>query len=126
MVALVLGSLRRRELVVLDKDDMTCVTAAYPLCAWETGHRVRLGEAELVQLSRATLANVRQNVAVAVGLKLVFLVTTVTGMTGLWVAILADTGATVLVTLNALRLLGWTPGRQAATPAHRPGQASGA
>jgi len=67
------------------------------------------GVAELVQLSRATLTNVKQNVAVAVGLKLVFLVTTVTGVTGLWPAILADTGATVLVTLNALRLLAWRP-----------------
>ena len=67
------------------------------------------GVAELVQLSRATLRNVKQNVAVAVGLKLVFLVTTVAGVTGLWPAILADTGATVLVTLNALRLLGWAP-----------------
>jgi Zn2+/Cd2+-exporting ATPase len=67
------------------------------------------GVAELVALSRATLANVHQNVAVAIGLKLVFLVTTVTGSTTLWMAILADTGATVLVTLNALRLLGWKP-----------------
>ena len=65
------------------------------------------GVAELVALSRATLANVKQNVAVAVGLKLVFLVTTLLGLTGLWPAILADTGATVLVTLNALRLLRW-------------------
>lgn len=69
------------------------------------------GVPELVQLSRATLANVRQNVAVAVGLKLVFLATTITGVTGLWLAILADTGATVLVTLNALRLLAWRPAR---------------
>jgi Cd2+/Zn2+-exporting ATPase len=67
------------------------------------------GVAELVQLSRATLANVKQNVAVAVGLKLVLLVTTLLGITGLWPAILADTGATVLVTLNALRLLAWRP-----------------
>ena len=65
------------------------------------------GVAELVALSRATLSNIRQNVGVAVGLKAVFLVTTLTGVTGLWPAILADTGATVLVTLNALRLLRW-------------------
>ncbi len=65
------------------------------------------GVAELVLLSRATLSNIRQNVGVAVGLKAVFLVTTLTGVTGLWPAILADTGATVLVTLNALRLLRW-------------------
>ncbi len=65
------------------------------------------GVVELVALSRATLSNIKQNVALAVGLKLVFLVTTLTGTTGLWLAILADTGATVLVTLNALRLLAW-------------------
>ena len=67
------------------------------------------GVAELVALSRATMSNVRQNVALAVGLKGLFLVTTMAGVTGLWPAILADTGATVLVTLNALRLLGWRP-----------------
>ncbi|MDX1000828.1 hypothetical protein GOE08_06760 [Sinorhizobium medicae] len=39
------------------------------------------------------------------GLKAIFLVTTLTGTTTLWMAILADTGATVLVTANALRLL---------------------
>jgi Cd2+/Zn2+-exporting ATPase len=66
------------------------------------------GVAELVSLSRATMANVKQNVAVAIGLKAVFLVTTMLGITGLWPAIMADTGATVLVTLNALRLLRWT------------------
>ena len=69
--------------------------------------------AALVGLSRTTMANIRQNVAVALGLKAVFVVTTVVGVTGLWPAVLADTGATVLVTLNALRLLGWRPRRAA-------------
>ena len=41
----------------------------------------------------------------ALGLKFIFLITTVLGITGLWIAVIADTGATVLVTLNALRLL---------------------
>lgn len=61
--------------------------------------------AALVKLSRRTMSVIRQNVTVALGLKAIFLVTTVLGMTGLWIAILADTGATVLVTINALRLL---------------------
>lgn len=61
--------------------------------------------AALVRLSRATLGNIRQNVAIALGLKAVFLVTTLAGVTGLWPAILADTGAAVIVTMNALRLL---------------------
>ena len=61
----------------------------------------------MIALSRATMGNIWQNISVALGLKAVFLVTTILGITGLWPAILADTGATVLVTLNALRLLGW-------------------
>lgn len=63
------------------------------------------GVAELVALSRATLANIRQNITLSLGLKSVFLVTTLFGVTPLWMAILADTGATVLVTANALCLL---------------------
>lgn len=65
-----------------------------------------------IRLSRAAMANIRQNVTIALGLKAVFLVTSVLGLTGLWIAILADTGATVLVTLNALRLLRFDPERQ--------------
>jgi Cd2+/Zn2+-exporting ATPase len=61
--------------------------------------------ARLVVLSRRTMAVIHQNIVVALGLKGVFMVTSVLGLTGLWPAILADTGATVLVTLNALRLL---------------------
>jgi Cd2+/Zn2+-exporting ATPase len=61
--------------------------------------------ARMIDLSRRTMRNIHQNIAIALGLKAVFLVTTVLGVTGLWPAILADTGATVLVTANALRLL---------------------
>lgn len=61
--------------------------------------------AEMVDLSKRTMRNIHQNIGIALGLKAVFLVTTVLGITGLWPAILADTGATVLVTVNALRLL---------------------
>lgn len=61
--------------------------------------------ARMVRLSRKTMANIRQNITIALGLKAVFLVTTILGVTGLWPAILADTGATVLVTANAMRLL---------------------
>jgi Cd2+/Zn2+-exporting ATPase len=61
--------------------------------------------AGMIDLSKRTMGNIRQNITIALGLKAVFLVTTVIGLTGLWPAIMADTGATVLVTLNALRLL---------------------
>ncbi|HDZ49141.1 hypothetical protein LCGC14_0279000 [marine sediment metagenome] len=65
------------------------------------------GIAELIDLSRTTLRNVKTNVVIALGLKAVFLVTTALGITGMWIAVMADTGATVLVTLNAMRLLGY-------------------
>jgi Cd2+/Zn2+-exporting ATPase len=72
----------------------------------------RVGDvAELIKLSKRTMTNIRQNITIALGLKAVFLVTTIAGITGLWPAILADTGATVLVTINALRLL--APARNA-------------
>jgi len=66
----------------------------------------------LVRLSRATMRNIYQNISLALLLKAVFLVTTLFGATSLWMAILADTGATVLVTLNALRLLRYDPYKQ--------------
>ena len=65
--------------------------------------------ADMIALSKATMRNIYQNITAALGLKAVFLVTTIIGVTGLWPAILADTGATVLVTLNAIRLLRWRP-----------------
>ncbi|HID1020933.1 Zn(II)/Cd(II)/Pb(II) translocating P-type ATPase ZntA [Klebsiella michiganensis] len=68
-------------------------------------HNRLTGLAQMISLARATHANIRQNIAIALGLKGIFLVTTLLGLTGLWLAVLADTGATVLVTANALRLL---------------------
>ncbi len=66
----------------------------------------RVGDvARMIELSKLTMRNILQNITIALGLKAVFLVTTIAGITGLWPAILADTGATVLVTINALRLL---------------------
>ncbi len=66
----------------------------------------RVGDiARMIDLSKRTMRNIYQNIAMSLGLKVVFLITTILGITGLWPAILADTGATVLVTLNALRLL---------------------
>ena len=70
----------------------------------------RVGDViEMIELSKRTMSNIGQNISIALGLKGVFLVTTIIGITGLWPAILADTGATVLVTMNALRLLAVRP-----------------
>ncbi|HIB8307140.1 TPA: zinc/cadmium/mercury/lead-transporting ATPase [Serratia marcescens] len=68
-------------------------------------HNRLVGVAEMIRISRATHANIRQNITIALGLKGVFLITSLLGLTGLWLAVLADSGATALVTANALRLL---------------------
>lgn len=86
--------------------------------ALETAHAAVLRDrvsdvAALIRLARKAMGNIHQNITIALGLKAVFLVTSILGITGLWLAVMADTGATVLVTLNALRLLAYDPAREA-------------
>jgi len=57
-----------------------------------------------VQLSRRTAAILKQNIALALGIKAVFLVLTVMGMGTMWMAVFADMGASLLVVFNGLRL----------------------
>ncbi|MES2437420.1 MAG: heavy metal translocating P-type ATPase [Verrucomicrobiota bacterium] len=61
--------------------------------------------AETVILGRRTLGIIRFNVLFALGIKAVVLTLAFMGIAGLWLAILADTGATLLVIMNSLRLL---------------------
>jgi Zn2+/Cd2+-exporting ATPase len=58
-----------------------------------------------LRLSRATMRNVKTNVAISLCLKAAFLALAIAGIATLWMAVLADTGATVIVVANALRLL---------------------
>ncbi|RPF57072.1 heavy metal translocating P-type ATPase [Aquisalibacillus elongatus] len=58
-----------------------------------------------VRLSRRTLNIIKQNIGFALGLKVLALLLVIPGWLTLWIAILADMGATLLVTLNALRLI---------------------
>ncbi|MDE1475650.1 zinc/cadmium/mercury/lead-transporting ATPase [Xenorhabdus bovienii] len=68
-------------------------------------HNRLTGLPEMITLSRTTHYNIRQNITIALGLKAIFLITSLLGITGLWMAVLADSGATALVTANAIRLL---------------------
>lgn len=58
-----------------------------------------------IKLSRKTLNIIKQNISFALGIKLLALLLVVPGWLTLWIAIFADMGATLLVTLNSLRLL---------------------
>ena len=61
--------------------------------------------AEAIQLGHRTVRIIQANIAFALGVKAVFLALALSGHTSLWLAILADTGATLIVIANALRLL---------------------
>ncbi|WP_036023725.1 heavy metal translocating P-type ATPase [Paraburkholderia dilworthii] len=58
-----------------------------------------------IRLSKATHAVLVQNIALALGIKCVFLVLTVMGLGTMWMAVFADVGASLLVVANGLRLL---------------------
>ncbi|MEA2523959.1 MAG: Zn2+/Cd2+-exporting ATPase [Thermomicrobiales bacterium] len=57
-----------------------------------------------VRLARRTLTIIRQNVAASLLVKLAFIALTFVGVTNLWLAVLADMGMSLLVTVNSLRL----------------------
>ncbi len=65
-----------------------------------------------VRLGRRAVGVIRQNIAVAIAIKALALILAAAGFLPLWLAVLADTGNTVLVVLNGLRLLGGS-GREA-------------
>jgi len=58
-----------------------------------------------VRLSRSTAAVLTQNIALALGIKAVFIALTFTGQATMWMAVFADMGASLLVVGNGLRLL---------------------
>jgi Cd2+/Zn2+-exporting ATPase len=57
-----------------------------------------------LRLSRATVRNIKTNLAISLVLKAGFVVAAAAGVATLWMAVLADTGASLIVVANALRL----------------------
>ena len=60
----------------------------------------------VIRLGRRTLQNIQQNIALSLIIKGVFLILAVFGMATLWMAVFADMGTSLIVTLNGMRLLG--------------------
>jgi Zn2+/Cd2+-exporting ATPase len=58
-----------------------------------------------LRLSRATARNIKANLAISIAMKAGFVIAALAGVASLWIAVLADTGASVIVIANALRLL---------------------
>ena len=59
----------------------------------------------IIRHSQWTLRTIRFNVALSLILKAAFMVTAIFGVATLWMAVLADVGATLFVTLNGMRML---------------------
>jgi Cd2+/Zn2+-exporting ATPase len=76
--------------IVLMSDDMSRLAYAY-------------------RLSRAARNTIWFNIALSIGIKLMFVALVIMGMGTMWMAVLADVGTSLLVTLNGMRLLRWQP-----------------
>ncbi len=59
----------------------------------------------LVRHSRRALAVIRQNIGFSLAVKAIFVVLALAGYSSLWAAIVTDTGASLLVIVNGLRML---------------------
>jgi Cd2+/Zn2+-exporting ATPase len=62
-----------------------------------------------MDLSHATAALLKQNIALSIGIKVLFFALALSGNATLWMAVFADIGATLIVISNALRLLRFSP-----------------
>ncbi|MCX5734796.1 MAG: heavy metal translocating P-type ATPase [candidate division NC10 bacterium] len=62
---------------------------------------------QIMRLGRQTIRVIRQNIAIALAIKAVAIAAVFPGWLTLWLAVLGDMGASVLVTLNGMRLLRW-------------------
>ncbi len=70
---------------------------------------------ETIRLSRHTHRVLMQNIALALGIKTVFLAMALFGMATMWMAVFADMGASLIVVGNGLRLLRWSTGSKLAS-----------
>ena len=61
--------------------------------------------AYVIKLSHKTVVIIKQNIAFSISIKVIFLLLLFLGLGNLWLAVLADMGASLLVTLNGLRLM---------------------
>jgi Cd2+/Zn2+-exporting ATPase len=78
------------------------------------------GVPEFIRLSRRTGAILTQNITLAIGIKVVFFALTIAGVGTMWMAVIADVGASLLVVGNGLRLLGRKAGLQSPKAANTP------
>lgn len=60
---------------------------------------------EFIRLSKRTYQILIQNISMALGIKLIFLLLTIAGLGTMWMAVFADVGTSLLVVFNGMRML---------------------
>lgn len=98
---------------VLARADVGIALGAGSDAAIESADIVILGDdlaklPEAIQLAKRTGRIIRQNVALALGLKALVLILAIAGAAGIWQAVFADVGVAVLAVFNSLRII-WQP-----------------
>ncbi len=101
---------KEKTVAALSQAGVAIARRTAPGASLESADVVLMGQSDaelsfLIDHARRALNVIRQNVALAIATKLAFLVSALFGAAPLWLAVVADTGATVAVTLNGLRLL---------------------
>ncbi|MBM3459151.1 MAG: HAD-IC family P-type ATPase, partial [Armatimonadetes bacterium] len=105
-----------------DAPALACASVGFAMGAAGTASALETADVALMQddlhkiplfirLSRATGAVLAQNIALAIGIKVVFFLLALVGHATLWMAVFADMGASLLVVANGLRLLRFERGR---------------
>jgi len=74
----------------------------------------------LIHLARTTRSIIKTNITFAVAVKAVFILLVFAGMANLWLAVAADTGTSLLVIFNGMRLIA-VKNRTASSPGMDPG-----
>ena len=60
---------------------------------------------QIISISKKTMVIVKENIAFALGVKILVLALSALGLVGLWAAVFADVGVSMLAIINALRCL---------------------
>ena len=97
---------KNADILVNTLDSFGVKTTMLDICRGPSVTRYELQPQAGINVSRIT--SLADDIALALGIKLVFFALALTGHASMWLAVLADMGVSLLVVANGLRLRRWT------------------